>query len=144
MPRPIVSQASTQWNGDLFTGSGSTALETSHAATFDVNWKSRAEEAGGTTNPEELLAAAHATCFTMQFSNMLKENGTAPTQLNTTAEVTFEVGAGITAIALKVNGQVEGLSAEDFSTIAGQAKDQCPVSQALAGVKDVTVEATLA
>ena len=144
MPRPIVSQASTQWNGDLFTGSGSTTLETSKTATFDVNWKARAEEAGSTTNPEELLAAAHATCYSMQFSNMLKENGTAPTRLNTTADVTFEAGVGITGIALTVKGQVEGISTEDFTRIAGEAKDQCPVSQALAAVKNISVEATLA
>ncbi len=144
MPRPIVSKASTQWNGDLFTGSGTTALETSKAATFDVNWKARAEEAGATTNPEELLAAAHSTCYTMQFSNMLKENGTAPTHLETTADVTFEAGVGITGITLVVKGQVEGISTEDFVKIADQAKDQCPVSQALAGVKDITVDATLA
>lgn len=144
MPRPIVSKASTQWDGDLFTGSGTTALETSKAASFDVNWKARAEEVGATTNPEELLAAAHSTCYTMQFSNMLKENGTAPTHLETTADVTFEAGVGITGIMLVVKGQVEGISTEDFVKIADQAKNQCPVSQALAGVKNITVDATLA
>ena len=144
MPRPIVSKASTSWDGDLFTGSGSTTLATSNSGTFDVNWKARAEEAGSTTNPEELLAAAHATCFTMQFSNMLKENGTAPTHLDTTADVTFEAGVGISKILLVVKGQVEGISTEDFVKIASEAKDQCPVSQALAGVKDVSVDATLA
>lgn len=144
MPRPIVSKASTQWNGDLFTGSGTTTLETSKVGTFDVNWKARAEEAGSTTNPEELLAAAHATCFTMQFSNMLKENGTAPTRLDTTADVTFEAGVGITGIVLVVKGEVEGISTDDFVKIADQAKDQCPVSQALASVKNISVDATLA
>lgn len=143
MPRPIVNTASTSWKGDLFTGSGRTALETSKAGTFDVAWQSRAEESGSTTTPEELIASAHATCFTMQFSNMLKENGTAPTQLDTTAEVTFVAGEGITGIALAVTGQVDGISAEDFERIAGEAKEQCPVSQALAAVKDITVEATL-
>ena len=144
MPRPIVNTASTQWNGDLFTGSGTTTLETSKAGSFDVAWKSRAEESGSTTAPEELIASAHATCFSMQFSNMLKENGTAPTRLDTSADVTFVAGEGITAIALSVTGQVEGISAEDFERIAGEAKEQCPVSQALAGVKDLTVKATLA
>ncbi len=144
MPRPVVSQASTSWDGDLFTGSGSTTLSTSGAGSFAVNWAARAEEVGSTTNPEELLAAAHATCYTMQFSNMLKENGTAPTHLDTTADVTFEAGVGITAIALAVNGQVEGISKEDFVRIAAEAKDQCPVSQALAGVKDISIHAILA
>lgn len=144
MPRPIVSQAATSWDGDLFSGSGSTTLATSGAGSFAVNWKARAEEAGATTNPEELLAAAHATCYTMQFSNMLKENGTAPTHLDTTADVTFEAGVGISAIVLKVHGQVEGISTEDFVRIAAEAKDECPVSQALAGVKDISIHATLA
>ncbi|MGW3945559.1 OsmC family peroxiredoxin [Micrococcus endophyticus] len=144
MPTPITSQASTAWDGDLFTGSGTTTLVTSGSGTFDVNWKARAEEAGSTTNPEELLAAAHATCFTMQFSHMLKKNRTAPTHLDTTADVTFVAGEGITKIVLKVTGQVPEISAEDFERIAGEAKEQCPVSQALAGVKDVSVEASLA
>ncbi|MFB1426898.1 OsmC family peroxiredoxin [Micrococcus endophyticus] len=144
MPTPITSQASTAWDGDLFTGSGTTTLVTSGSGTFDVNWKARAEEAGSTTNPEELLAAAHATCFTMQFANMLKKNRTAPTHLDTTADVTFVAGEGITKIVLKVTGQVPEISAEDFKRIAGEAKEQCPVSQALAGVKDVSVEASLA
>jgi osmotically inducible protein OsmC len=144
MPRPIINTASTQWKGDLFTGSGTTTLETSKVGTFDVAWKSRGEESGSTTTPEELIASAHATCFSMQFANMLKENGTAPTQLDTTAEVTFVAGEGITGIALAVNGQVEGISAEDFERIAGGAKEQCPVSQALAAVKNITLKATLA
>src|SRR5690625_448090 len=95
MPNPVVNKASTEWNGDLFTGSGTTKLETSGKATFDVAWKSRGEEQGaGTTTPEELIASAHATCYAMQFSNMLKENGTPPTQLNTSAAVTFVAGTG--------------------------------------------------
>ncbi|QCU79183.1 OsmC family peroxiredoxin [Citricoccus sp. SGAir0253] len=144
MPRPITNTGRTQWKGDLFTGSGTTSLETSGAGSFPVAWKSRAEESGGTTTPEELIASAHATCYSMQFSNMLKQNGTAPTQLDTTAEVTFEAGKGITSIALAVTGQVEGISAEDFERIAGEAKEQCPVSQALAAVEDITLRATLA
>lgn len=144
MPSPIVNTASTQWNGDLFTGSGTTTLQTSQVGTFDVGWKARAEESGGTTTPEELIAAAHATCYSMQFSNMLKKNRTAPTQLDTTAEVTFLAGKGITGIVLRVTGQVEGISEEDFQRIAAEAKDACPVSQALAGVPQITLEAQLA
>ncbi|MEE6282348.1 OsmC family peroxiredoxin [Georgenia sunbinii] len=136
MPNPVVNKASTQWNGDLFTGSGSTTLETSGKASFDVAWKSRGEEAGaGTTTPEELIAAAHATCYAMQFSNMLKENGTPPTQLNTSAAVTFVAGTGITGIELTVRGQVDGIEAGTFEEIATKAKETCPVSQALAGTE---------
>ncbi|MEH0109715.1 OsmC family peroxiredoxin [Tersicoccus sp. MR15.9] len=142
MPKPIVNKASTTWNGDLFTGSGTTTLETSGAGTFAVNWEARAEESGSATTPEELIASAHATCFTMQFSNNLKENGTPPTTLQTSAEVSFEVGKGITGIALSVTGQVDGISADDFTRLAEAAKADCPVSQALKAV-DITLTATL-
>lgn len=143
MPRPIVNRATTVWNGELFTGSGRTTLETSGVGTFDVKWKARGEEAGSVTTPEELIAAAHATCYAMQFSNMLKENGTPPTQLNTSAEVTFVAGEGITGIVLAVDGQVENLSADDFARIAEEAKQTCPVSQALAATPISLESATL-
>lgn len=134
MPNPVVSKASAEWNGELFTGSGTTSLDTSGKGTFAVGWKSRAEEAGaGTTSPEELIASAHATCYAMQFSNLLKENGTPPTRLDISASVTFVAGEGITGIELTVRGQVEGLDAAGFETIAREAKETCPVSQALAG-----------
>lgn len=136
MPNPVVNKASTEWNGELFTGSGTTTMETSGVATFDVAWKSRGEQAGsGTTTPEELIAAAHATCYAMQFSNMLKENGTPPTQLNTSASVTFVAGTGITGVELTVRGTVEGIDAAGFADLARQAKETCPVSQALAGTE---------
>ena len=143
MPNTIVSKASTVWNGDLFSGSGTASLDTSGAGTFAVGWKARAEEAGATTTPEELIAAAHATCYSMAFSNELAENGTPPTQLNTGAEVSFEAGTGITGIHLTVVGTVDGLSPEDFSRLAETAKTNCPVSQALAGV-EITLTASLA
>ncbi|GGC78201.1 peroxiredoxin [Tersicoccus solisilvae] len=142
MPKPIVNKATTTWNGDLFTGSGTVNLDTSGAANLAVNWKARAEESGSATTPEELIGAAHATCFTMQFSNELKENGTPPTTLRTSAEVTFEVGKGITGIVLTVDGEVPGISAEDFSRVADSAKQHCPVSQALKAV-DISITATL-
>jgi len=138
MPNPVVSKASTEWNGELFTGSGTTSLETSGKASFDVAWQSRAEQAGGTTSPEELIAAAHATCYAMQFSNMLKENGTPPTQLNTSAAVTFVAGTGITGIELTVRGSVDGIDAATFDELARKAKETCPVSQALSAV-DITL-----
>ncbi|WP_127129179.1 OsmC family peroxiredoxin [Georgenia sp. SYP-B2076] len=143
MPTPLVSKGTTTWNGDLFSGSGSTSLDSSGLGTFEVDWKARTEEHGAKTSPEELIAAAHATCYAMQFSNELKENGTSPTRLRTAAEVTFAVGSGITGIHLTVEGQVEGISAEDFQRIAGSAKENCPVSQALKGT-DITLTATLA
>lgn len=142
MPTPIVNKASATWNGDLFSGSGRTTLETSGLGTFDVNWKARAEESGGTTTPEELIAAAHAACYCMQLSNELAENGTPPTQLDATAEVTFLAGTGITGVHLTVKAQVEGISAEDFARITDSAKSGCPVSQALS--VDITLDAELA
>lgn len=143
MPHPITNKASAVWNGDLFTGSGKTTLETSGLASFDVNWKARAEESGGTTTPEELIAAAHAACYSMAFSNGLAKNGTPPTQLDTSAEVTFLAGTGITGIHLTVRGQVPDLSADDFSRLAEEAKVGCPVSQALKAVP-ITLDASLA
>lgn len=143
MPTPIVNQASTVWNGDLFTGSGTTSLDTSGLGTFDVDWKARAEESGAHTTPEELIASAHATCYAMQLSNELAKNETPPTQLRTSAKVTFVAGSGITGIALSVDGDVPGIDAETFTRIAESAKDNCPVSKALAAT-DITLSATLA
>lgn len=143
MPQPIVSQASTVWRGDLFTGSGTTALDTSTAGAFPVSWKARAEQAGATTSPEELIASAHATCYAMQLSNELAENQTPADQLDTTAAVTFVAGTGITGIELNVTGQVQGLAGEEFTRIAESAKTNCPVSQALSAVK-ITLSAVLA
>ncbi|MFC7406761.1 OsmC family peroxiredoxin [Georgenia alba] len=143
MPNPLVSKASTTWNGNLFGGSGTTHLDSSGLATFDVAWKNRAEAHDGSTNPEELIAAAHATCFSMALSNELDQNGTPPTQLSTSAEVTFVAGEGITGIALTCRAEVPGISADDFARIADAAKTGCPVSQALQAVP-ITLEATLA
>lgn len=144
MAKAIVSKASAAWRGELFTGSGTTTLETSGKATFDVGWKSRGEGESGMTTPEELIASAHATCFAMQFSNMLKENGTPPTQLDTNASVSFVAGTGITGIELTVRGQVEGIDAATFKDVAEQAKASCPVSQALAGTTITLADVQLA
>ncbi|MFA5606905.1 MAG: OsmC family peroxiredoxin [Leucobacter sp.] len=144
MPKTIVNKASTVWNGDLFTGSGTTSLDTSGQGTFDVAWKSRGEESGGVTTPEELIASAHATCFSMNLANTLAENGTPPTKLNSSAEVSFVAGTGITAIHLTVVATVDGLDAADFQRLAEKAERTCPVSMALAGVKDITLSASLA
>ncbi|MFI7482949.1 OsmC family peroxiredoxin [Kocuria sp. M1R5S2] len=143
MPKPVVSKASTVWNGDLFNGSGRTSLGGSGLGPFDVDWDTRAEAgAGPKTSPEELLASAHATCFSMALSNMLAQNDTPPTQLDTSAEVTFVAGEGIQGVKLSVEAQVENINAEDFARIADEAKSGCPVSQALS--VDITVDARLA
>ncbi|QOR72680.1 OsmC family peroxiredoxin [Ruania alkalisoli] len=139
----VVSNASTAWTGDLFNGSGRTTFDTSGLGTFDVSWKARTEPGAGTTTPEELIAAAHASCFSMAFSNELASNGTPPESVNTAAEVTFEPGTGITGIALTVSAVVAGISEEDFQRIAAAAKDGCPVSGALRATP-ITLSATLA
>ena len=139
----VTSEASTAWKGSLMDGSGTVALDTSHAGTFDVNWKARSEGSGSVTTPEELIAAAHSSCFSMALSHALSENGTPPESVDTTASVTFVPGTGITGSHLNVNAVVPGLSAEDFAKIAQDAKTGCPVSQALAGI-EITLEATLA
>ena len=135
--------ATNHWEGDLFTGAGRVTLESSGIGTFDVNWPSRAEEPNGRTSPEELIAAAHSSCFNMAFSNGLAKAGTPPTALDTTAAVTFVPGTGITEIKLSVVGAVPGLSAEDFQAAAEEAKEGCPVSQALKAVP-ISLEARLA
>lgn len=144
MPRTVTSTASTAWKGDLISGSGTATLETSKLSTLDLSWKARAEESEqGTTSPEELLGAAHAACYSMQFSNMLAENDTPPTSVDTTADVSFNIGeGGITGIALSVTASIDGIDDADFQRLAEEAKSSCPVSKALAGV-DITLTATL-
>lgn len=143
MPSPLISEASTTWKGDLISGSGETSLDSSGLATFTVGWKARAEAHQGQTTPEELIAAAHASCFSMALSHALAGAGTPPDLLETSASVTFMAGKGITGIVLSVTGHVPGISAEDFERIAGEAKEGCPVSQALTGT-EIHLEASLA
>ncbi len=135
--------ATTHWEGSLFEGSGKVTLESSGVGAYDVSWPSRAEEANGKTSPEELIAAAHSSCFSMALSNGLAQKGTAPTALDTSAAVTFQPGKGITGIHLTVTGTVEGMSEDDFVAAAEDAKANCPVSQALTGTT-ITLEAKLA
>ena len=111
---------------------------------LDVSWAARSEEAsGGKTSPEELIAAAHASCFSMALSLGLAKAGTPPEQLRTSAVVTFVPGTGITKSALTVRGRVPGLDADGFREAAEAAKKGCPVSQALAGVPEITLDAAL-
>ena len=131
--------ARAHWEGSLMEGAGKVALESSGVGTFEVSWVSRANEANGKTSPEELLGAAHATCFSMALSNALSKSGTPPTSLDTSADVTFQPGTGITGIVLKVSGTVPGISAQEFAEAAEGAKAGCPVSQALAATP-ITLE----
>lgn len=139
----VTSEARTAWKGGLTDGSGQVAFVSSGLGTYDVNWKARSEGSASVTTPEELIAAAHSSCFSMALSHALAENGTPPESIDTTASVTFKPGTGITGSHLNVNAVVPGLSAEDFERIANAAKTGCPVSQALAGI-EITLEATLA
>lgn len=139
----VTSEASTTWHGTLIEGSGEIALESSNQGPLPVNWKARSEGSDSITTPEELIAAAHSSCFSMAFSNALANNGTPAETIETTASVTFIPGTGITGSHLNVNATVPGLSPEDFSRLAEEAKAGCPVSKALTGI-EITLEATLA
>ncbi|AUZ89072.1 OsmC family protein [Arthrobacter sp. TmT3-37] len=138
-----VRTAHTVWSGDLPSGSGQVTLDSSGIGTYDVTWKARAEQSEGKTSPEELIAAAHSACFSMAFSHALGEEGKTPERVETKAEVDFQPGTGITAIRLTLDATVPGLSEEDFQRLAQAAKEGCPVSQALAAVKDISLTATL-
>ena len=138
-------RASVTWTGDLMDGSGTIDEVGSGAfGPLDVSWAARSEEAsGGKTSPEELIAAAHASCFSMALSGGLAKAGNPPEQLRTSATVTFVPGTGITEIALTVRGRVPGLDADGFRELAEAAKKGCPVSKALAGVPEITLDADL-
>ena len=126
--------AAGEWHGSLTDGGGNVTLESSGLGSFDVTWASRAEDPDGRTSPEELIAAAHAACFSMSLASRLAKAGHPPTTLNTHAEVDFQPGEGITGIRLRVSGDVPGMDADGFREWAEDAKDNCPVSKALAAV----------
>jgi lipoyl-dependent peroxiredoxin len=137
-------RADVTWNGDLMSGSGTITRVTSEAyGPLKVSWPARAEEPNGLTSPEELVASAHAACFCMALSAGLARAGTPPTELRASATVTFVPGTGITRSALTVVGVVPGVEADAFSEAAEAAKEGCPVSKALSGNVELTVEATL-
>ena len=137
--------AQVTWNGSLMDGSGTITSTTSGAiGEQPVSWASRAEDANGKTSPEDLIAAAHAACFAMALSHGLAQAGTPPDELNTSATVTFQPGEGITKIALTVEGRVPGIDESAFLEAAEGAKANCPVSKALAGVPDISLDAHLA
>ncbi|GAA1882921.1 OsmC family protein [Actinomadura bangladeshensis] len=135
--------ANAHWEGSLIEGQGTVSLDSSKLGTYDVTWASRSEEPGGRTSPEELIAAAHSTCYSMALSHALAGAGSPPEKVDTKAEVTFQPGEGITGVHLTVRASVPGLSAADFEKFAQDAKAGCPVSRALAGTT-ITLDAALA
>jgi osmotically inducible protein OsmC len=137
------SSAKTVWEGDLAHGAGTTTPDSGGLPSFDVSWASRTERAAGKTSPEELLAAAHASCFSMALSHELAEAGTPPERLDTTASVDFEPGEGVKSSHIVVRGRVPGIDQDAFSEAAKGASDGCPISGALKGNLDISVEATL-
>ncbi len=142
-----IRQARVTWEGDLASGKGVVSAVSSGAfSSLPVTWASRTESADGRTSPEELVASAHASCFSMALSARLGRAGTPPKRLEVEATVTFEkVEAGwkVASSALKVRGQVPGIDEAAFKEAAEGAKDGCPISQALKGNVDLSVEATL-
>lgn len=141
-----VRRATASWSGDL-SGSGTVSAYSSGLfSDLPISWASRTETPEGRTSPEELLAAAHAACYAMAFSNTLAKAGLTPDHLHVEAEVAFEKLEGgwtVTSSSLQVMGQVPGCSHDDFDRLAEEAKEGCPISRALAGNVELTVDATL-
>ena len=136
--------AEVTWNGSLMEGSGRIDSSTSGVlGGQELTWKARAEDGPAGTSPEDLIAAAHAGCFAMALSHQLAQAGSPADELKTSATVTFQPGEGITKIALTVEGSVPGLDADAFEQAAQGAKENCPVSKALAAVPEITLEASL-
>ena len=138
------SRAHVRWHGDLMTGAGT--IDRVGSGTFgplDMTWAARTGEESGKSSPEELIAAAHASCYSMALSNILGKQGTPPTDLSTSVTVTFVPGEGITTSKIQVEGQVPGSDEAAFGRAADEAKDGCPVSMALKGNVEVSVEARL-
>ena len=139
--------ASATWSGNLTEGAGMLQYISSGAfSRMPITWASRTEAHEGRTSPEELLAAAHASCFSMAFANQLAKNGTIAERLEVRVDVTAdkrEAGWTVLSSAIKVSGVVPGIDAETFARVADAAKDGCPISRALVGNVDISVEPTL-
>jgi osmotically inducible protein OsmC len=127
----LDSTGRAHWEGDLTEGSGTATLDSGAVGPMKVTWKARSEAHDGVTSPEELIAAAHAACYSMAFSARLGKAGGTRIVLDTEATATFVPGEGITGISLKVRGSADGVSEDDFLSLAEDAKENCPVSQAL-------------
>ncbi|CAN5157734.1 OsmC family protein [soil metagenome] len=139
----VSSSATTVWEGDLGHGSGTTTPASGAFPTVDVSWASRTTRATGKTSPEELLAAAHAACYCMGLSHDLGEAGTPPGRLEATATVDFVPGEGVKSSHIVVTGSVPGIDQATFAAAAAAAGEGCPISGALKGNVEITVEATL-
>ena len=140
----VTKRANVSWKGDLETGTG--AIEevgSGSIGPMDVSWPARTGDEKGMTSPEELIASAHASCFSMALSHVLNEAGTPPDQLDVSVDVTFVPGEGITTSQIEVTGVVPGVSQEAFAQAAESAKDSCPVSSALKGNVELKVNARL-
>lgn len=140
--------ARTAWDGGFEDGSGQVELTSSGLGTFEMSFPKRSsEDGGGATNPEELIAAAHSSCYTMQLTALLGQAGATPISVETTADVSLgpdpDGGFKIGRIALTVRAEVEGIDESGFLEIAEEAKATCPVSKALDGVDDITLDAAL-
>jgi lipoyl-dependent peroxiredoxin len=143
----VEHTASATWNGDLMSGSGTFSLGSGAVSDVSLTWKARAEDGSAGTSPEELIAAALAACFSMALSNGLAQGATPPTRLETGATATFErtdAGFRLTRIALRVSGDVPGIDVAGFREAAEGAKGNCPVSKALEGNVEITLDASLA
>jgi lipoyl-dependent peroxiredoxin len=138
-----ISRADAVWTGDLISGSGKVKPASGAFDELPVSWASRAASQAGKTSPEELLAAAHSACYCMAFSNGLSKAGHKVEELNTTAEVEFVPGTGITSVTLTVRGRIGGIEDAEFQKLAEEAKVGCPVSQALKGNVELRLEARL-
>ena len=139
--------ARTAWTGTVLEGSGQVELSSSKVGTYDVSFPKRAaEDADGTTSPEELIAAAHSSCYSMSFSGLVARAGGTPRSVEVTSDVTVtkdDKGLRINKIHLTVRAEVEGLDEAQFQKVAEDAKAGCPVSKALAGVDEMTLDATM-
>jgi osmotically inducible protein OsmC len=142
-----IRRAAVNWKGDLASGNGTLTAATSAAFTdLPVTWASRTEAADGRTSPEELLASAHASCFSMAFSSDLTKAGFKPDSLDVTSEIAFDRVDGkwtVVSSKLTVRGRVPGIDQARFAEIAAGAKNGCPISRAIAGNVELSVEATL-
>jgi lipoyl-dependent peroxiredoxin len=142
----VERTASAEWQGDLMGGSGKVSTQSGSVRDATVKWSSRAEQADENTSPEELIAAAHATCISMALANGLAQGGTPPQKLDTEATATFDktdAGFRMTTMRITIRGQVDGLDDDGFRQAAEDAKENCPVSQALKGNVEVSVDASL-
>ncbi len=138
-----ISRADATWEGDLVSGGGHVKPESGAFAELPITWASRAERQHGKTSPEELIAAAHAACFSMAFSNGLAKAGHKPERLDTRVEIEFVPGTGITTSTITVRGHIHGISNDEFQKLAKEAEEGCPVSKAMHGNVELRLDATL-